>query len=143
MLDMVAASSVCCSSLFLEQSKTNLTREKKVHLLLKSFYFFLVQMTAAQNLTILCENHLLLLSCQATSFLSEAQFSPESPETLDPLFKFHETIAKVGLDQPAGINTAGVEARLRGRASTFERALLFLSNRRTGCCQLLGCYKAD
>ncbi|XP_075876073.1 inactive N-acetylated-alpha-linked acidic dipeptidase-like protein 2 [Nelusetta ayraudi] len=32
---------------------------------------------------------------EATSFLSEAQFSPELPETLDPLFKFHETIAKI------------------------------------------------
>ena len=32
---------------------------------------------------------------QASSFLSEAQFSAELPETLDPLFKFHETIAKV------------------------------------------------
>uniref|UniRef100_UPI0037E7ACF9 inactive N-acetylated-alpha-linked acidic dipeptidase-like protein 2 n=1 Tax=Semicossyphus pulcher TaxID=241346 RepID=UPI0037E7ACF9 len=32
---------------------------------------------------------------EATSFLSEAQFSAESPETLDPLFKFHETIAKM------------------------------------------------
>lgn len=32
---------------------------------------------------------------QAGSFLSEAQFPPELPETLDPLFKFHETIAKV------------------------------------------------
>lgn len=32
---------------------------------------------------------------EATSFLSEAQFSPELPETLDPLFKFHETIAKM------------------------------------------------
>ncbi|KAI4829474.1 hypothetical protein KUCAC02_023514, partial [Chaenocephalus aceratus] len=31
---------------------------------------------------------------ETTSFLSEAQFSAESPETLDPLFKFHETIAK-------------------------------------------------
>ncbi|XP_034439527.1 inactive N-acetylated-alpha-linked acidic dipeptidase-like protein 2 [Hippoglossus hippoglossus] len=30
-----------------------------------------------------------------TGFLSEAQFSVESPETLDPLFKFHETIAKM------------------------------------------------
>ena len=32
---------------------------------------------------------------QKSSFLSEALFSAESPETLDPLFKFHETIAKV------------------------------------------------
>ncbi|XP_053178298.1 inactive N-acetylated-alpha-linked acidic dipeptidase-like protein 2 [Scomber japonicus] len=32
---------------------------------------------------------------ETTSFLSEAQFSAESPETLDPLFKFHETIAKM------------------------------------------------
>uniref|UniRef100_A0A3B4H4J5 N-acetylated alpha-linked acidic dipeptidase like 2 n=1 Tax=Pundamilia nyererei TaxID=303518 RepID=A0A3B4H4J5_9CICH len=32
---------------------------------------------------------------ETTSFLSEAQFSSESPETLDPLFKFHETIAKM------------------------------------------------
>ncbi|KAK2836035.1 hypothetical protein Q5P01_016519 [Channa striata] len=32
---------------------------------------------------------------EATSFLSEAQFSAESPATLDPLFKFHETIAKL------------------------------------------------
>ncbi|TMS20765.1 Inactive N-acetylated-alpha-linked acidic dipeptidase-like protein 2, partial [Larimichthys crocea] len=31
----------------------------------------------------------------ATSFLSEAQFSTELPKTLDPLFKFHETIAKM------------------------------------------------
>ncbi|TKS74162.1 Inactive N-acetylated-alpha-linked acidic dipeptidase-like protein 2 [Collichthys lucidus] len=31
---------------------------------------------------------------EATSFLSEAQFSTELPKTLDPLFKFHETIAK-------------------------------------------------
>ncbi|KAF6727877.1 Inactive N-acetylated-alpha-linked acidic dipeptidase-like protein 2, partial [Oryzias melastigma] len=30
-----------------------------------------------------------------TSFLSEAQFPVDSPETLDPLFKFHETIAKM------------------------------------------------
>uniref|UniRef100_A0A8C8GK87 Inactive N-acetylated-alpha-linked acidic dipeptidase-like protein 2 n=1 Tax=Oncorhynchus tshawytscha TaxID=74940 RepID=A0A8C8GK87_ONCTS len=30
-----------------------------------------------------------------SSFLSEALFSAESPETLDPLFKFHETIAKM------------------------------------------------
>lgn len=35
-------------------------------------------------------------SPQTTGFLSEAQFSVEAPETLDPLFKFHETIAKVG-----------------------------------------------
>ncbi|KAM3876219.1 inactive N-acetylated-alpha-linked acidic dipeptidase-like protein 2 [Diretmus argenteus] len=32
---------------------------------------------------------------ETTSFLSEAQFSAESPGTLDPLFKFHETIAKM------------------------------------------------
>lgn len=32
---------------------------------------------------------------EKTSFLSEAQFSAASPETLDPLFKFHETIAKM------------------------------------------------
>ncbi|XP_055364304.1 inactive N-acetylated-alpha-linked acidic dipeptidase-like protein 2 isoform X2 [Betta splendens] len=32
---------------------------------------------------------------ETTSFLSEAQFSAESPESLDPLFKFHETIAKM------------------------------------------------
>lgn len=32
---------------------------------------------------------------QASSLLSEAQFTSEPPETLDPLFKFHETIAKV------------------------------------------------
>ncbi|XP_036969592.1 inactive N-acetylated-alpha-linked acidic dipeptidase-like protein 2 isoform X2 [Acanthopagrus latus] len=32
---------------------------------------------------------------EASSFLSEAQFSAELPETLDPLFKFHETIAKM------------------------------------------------
>ncbi|KAF3691342.1 Inactive N-acetylated-alpha-linked acidic dipeptidase-like protein 2 [Channa argus] len=32
---------------------------------------------------------------ETTSFLSEAQFSAESPETIDPLFKFHETIAKM------------------------------------------------
>ncbi|CAG01591.1 unnamed protein product, partial [Tetraodon nigroviridis] len=32
---------------------------------------------------------------QAGSLLSEAQFSAEQPETLDPLFKFHETIAKL------------------------------------------------
>lgn len=32
---------------------------------------------------------------EATCFLSEAQFSMESPQTLDPLFKFHETIAKM------------------------------------------------
>uniref|UniRef100_A0AAV2KSP4 Uncharacterized protein n=1 Tax=Knipowitschia caucasica TaxID=637954 RepID=A0AAV2KSP4_KNICA len=31
---------------------------------------------------------------EASSFLSEAQFSVDSPQTLDPLFKFHETIAK-------------------------------------------------
>lgn len=35
------------------------------------------------------------LFAQAGSLLSEAQFSAEQPETLDPLFKFHETIAKV------------------------------------------------
>lgn len=35
------------------------------------------------------------LIAQASSLLSEAQFSAELPETLDPLFKFHETIAKV------------------------------------------------
>uniref|UniRef100_A0A665WNV4 N-acetylated alpha-linked acidic dipeptidase like 2 n=1 Tax=Echeneis naucrates TaxID=173247 RepID=A0A665WNV4_ECHNA len=33
---------------------------------------------------------------ETTSFLSEAQFPVDSPKTLDPLFKFHETIAKVG-----------------------------------------------
>ncbi|KAK6314066.1 hypothetical protein J4Q44_G00155250 [Coregonus suidteri] len=32
---------------------------------------------------------------EKSSFLSEALFSAESPETLDPLFKFHETIAKM------------------------------------------------
>ncbi|KAM4574246.1 inactive N-acetylated-alpha-linked acidic dipeptidase-like protein 2 isoform 2-T2 [Fundulus diaphanus] len=32
---------------------------------------------------------------ETTSFLSEAQFSAQSPGTLDPLFKFHETIAKM------------------------------------------------
>lgn len=32
---------------------------------------------------------------QASSLLSEAHFTSELPETLDPLFKFHETIAKV------------------------------------------------
>ncbi|KAG7514082.1 inactive N-acetylated-alpha-linked acidic dipeptidase 2 [Solea senegalensis] len=32
---------------------------------------------------------------ETTGFLSEAQFSVESPETLDPLFKFHETITKM------------------------------------------------
>ncbi|KAM4628730.1 inactive N-acetylated-alpha-linked acidic dipeptidase-like protein 2 [Polymixia lowei] len=32
---------------------------------------------------------------ETTSTISEAQFSAESPETLDPLFKFHETIAKM------------------------------------------------
>uniref|UniRef100_A0A3Q4AXE5 Uncharacterized protein n=1 Tax=Mola mola TaxID=94237 RepID=A0A3Q4AXE5_MOLML len=32
---------------------------------------------------------------EASSFLSEAQFSSDLPETLDPLFKFHETIAKM------------------------------------------------
>ncbi|KAM6962563.1 inactive N-acetylated-alpha-linked acidic dipeptidase-like protein 2 [Aplochiton taeniatus] len=32
---------------------------------------------------------------EKTSFLSEAQFPVESPQTLDPLFKFHETIAKL------------------------------------------------
>ncbi|XP_035986130.1 inactive N-acetylated-alpha-linked acidic dipeptidase-like protein 2 [Fundulus heteroclitus] len=32
---------------------------------------------------------------ETTSFLSEAQFSAQTPGTLDPLFKFHETIAKV------------------------------------------------
>uniref|UniRef100_A0A8C9WUZ4 N-acetylated alpha-linked acidic dipeptidase like 2 n=1 Tax=Sander lucioperca TaxID=283035 RepID=A0A8C9WUZ4_SANLU len=32
---------------------------------------------------------------EVPNFLSEAQFSAESPETLDPLFKFHETIAKM------------------------------------------------
>ncbi|KAJ0032728.1 hypothetical protein NQD34_002809 [Periophthalmus magnuspinnatus] len=31
---------------------------------------------------------------QTSSLLSEAQFSVDSPQTLDPLFKFHETIAK-------------------------------------------------
>lgn len=35
------------------------------------------------------------LFAQASSLLSEAQFSAELPATLDPLFKFHETIAKV------------------------------------------------
>uniref|UniRef100_A0A3P9IFF5 N-acetylated alpha-linked acidic dipeptidase like 2 n=1 Tax=Oryzias latipes TaxID=8090 RepID=A0A3P9IFF5_ORYLA len=30
-----------------------------------------------------------------TSFLSEGQFPVDSPETLDPLFKFHETITKM------------------------------------------------
>lgn len=37
------------------------------------------------------------LAFQTTGFLPEAQLSAESPETIDPLFKFHETIAKVGL----------------------------------------------
>uniref|UniRef100_A0A8C7X7I3 N-acetylated alpha-linked acidic dipeptidase like 2 n=1 Tax=Oryzias sinensis TaxID=183150 RepID=A0A8C7X7I3_9TELE len=32
---------------------------------------------------------------ETTSFLSEGQFPVDSPETLDPLFKFHETIAKM------------------------------------------------
>ncbi|KAJ7992856.1 hypothetical protein DPEC_G00266400 [Dallia pectoralis] len=32
---------------------------------------------------------------EKSRFLSEALFSAESPETLDPLFKFHETIAKM------------------------------------------------
>ncbi|XP_068564107.1 inactive N-acetylated-alpha-linked acidic dipeptidase-like protein 2 [Cebidichthys violaceus] len=32
---------------------------------------------------------------ETTGFLSENQYSAESPETLDPLFKFHETIAKM------------------------------------------------
>ncbi|XP_029356848.1 inactive N-acetylated-alpha-linked acidic dipeptidase-like protein 2 isoform X3 [Echeneis naucrates] len=32
---------------------------------------------------------------ETTSFLSEAQFPVDSPKTLDPLFKFHETIAKM------------------------------------------------
>ncbi|XP_037625405.1 LOW QUALITY PROTEIN: inactive N-acetylated-alpha-linked acidic dipeptidase-like protein 2 [Sebastes umbrosus] len=32
---------------------------------------------------------------ETTSFPLEAQFSAESPENLDPLFKFHETIAKM------------------------------------------------
>ncbi|XP_028300449.1 inactive N-acetylated-alpha-linked acidic dipeptidase-like protein 2 isoform X2 [Gouania willdenowi] len=32
---------------------------------------------------------------ETTSFLAEAQFYPKSPETVDPLFKFHETIAKM------------------------------------------------
>lgn len=32
---------------------------------------------------------------EASSLLSEAQFNMESPQTLDPLFKFHETIAKM------------------------------------------------
>ncbi|XP_029356847.1 inactive N-acetylated-alpha-linked acidic dipeptidase-like protein 2 isoform X2 [Echeneis naucrates] len=32
---------------------------------------------------------------KTTSFLSEAQFPVDSPKTLDPLFKFHETIAKM------------------------------------------------
>lgn len=32
---------------------------------------------------------------QASGLLSEAHFLSELPETLDPLFKFHETIAKV------------------------------------------------
>lgn len=35
------------------------------------------------------------LVAQASSLLSEAQFSAELTDTLDPLFKFHETIAKV------------------------------------------------
>ncbi|KAF0042493.1 hypothetical protein F2P81_006025 [Scophthalmus maximus] len=37
---------------------------------------------------------LVITSNSTTGFLSEAQFSVEAPETLDPLFKFHETIAK-------------------------------------------------
>ncbi|XP_072294093.1 inactive N-acetylated-alpha-linked acidic dipeptidase-like protein 2 [Eucyclogobius newberryi] len=32
---------------------------------------------------------------EASSLLSEAQFSMDSPQTLDPLFKFHETITKM------------------------------------------------
>ncbi|KAM6921203.1 inactive N-acetylated-alpha-linked acidic dipeptidase-like protein 2 [Xenentodon cancila] len=32
---------------------------------------------------------------ETTSILSEAQFSADAPETQDPLFKFHETIAKM------------------------------------------------
>ncbi|XP_054605582.1 inactive N-acetylated-alpha-linked acidic dipeptidase-like protein 2 isoform X2 [Nothobranchius furzeri] len=32
---------------------------------------------------------------ESTSFLSVAQFATESPKTLDPLFNFHETIAKM------------------------------------------------
>ncbi|XP_041861463.1 inactive N-acetylated-alpha-linked acidic dipeptidase-like protein 2 [Melanotaenia boesemani] len=32
---------------------------------------------------------------ETTSFLSEAQFYAESPGSLDPLFKFHETVAKM------------------------------------------------
>ena len=38
---------------------------------------------------------LLCLSLQTTTYLSEVQFAIEPPETLDPLYKFHETIAKV------------------------------------------------
>ena len=34
-------------------------------------------------------------SLQTTTYLSEVQFAVEPPETLDPLYKFHETIAKV------------------------------------------------
>ncbi|KAJ3599139.1 hypothetical protein NHX12_033102 [Muraenolepis orangiensis] len=32
---------------------------------------------------------------KTTAYLSEAQFAVEPPEALDPLYKFHETIAKV------------------------------------------------
>lgn len=32
---------------------------------------------------------------EASNLLSEAQYNMESPQTLDPLFKFHETIAKM------------------------------------------------
>ncbi|GLD65351.1 inactive N-acetylated-alpha-linked acidic dipeptidase-like protein 2 [Lates japonicus] len=40
-------------------------------------------------------NSVQVSNSRTTSFLSEAQFSVESPGTLDPLFKFHETIAKM------------------------------------------------
>ncbi|TKS74161.1 hypothetical protein D9C73_008242 [Collichthys lucidus] len=49
-----------------------------------------------------------VLSCTATSFLSEAQFSTELPKTLDPLFKFHETIAKATTKTAAARHSDGV-----------------------------------
>ncbi|KAF1386010.1 hypothetical protein PFLUV_G00113710 [Perca fluviatilis] len=54
------------------------------------------------------------VSPQVTSFLSEAQFSAESPETLDPLFKFHETIAK---------NAVWTRQRCEGRSGNARLSL--------------------
>ncbi|KAJ4943420.1 hypothetical protein JOQ06_005921, partial [Pogonophryne albipinna] len=65
----------------------NLWRELKVR----------VAQRQPQNITALeeiCMEEWAKIPATTTSFLSEAQFSAESPETLDPLFKFHETIAK-------------------------------------------------